>query len=386
MIRFTVRHTDWRGAARLGSLWTPHAEIETPAFMPVGSLGAVKGIDPDDLQRMGYGLILNNAYHLSLRPGHDVVAAHGGLHRFTGWSGGILTDSGGFQVFSLAKLCLVTEDGVTFQSHVDGSSHVMTPERAIQIQEALGGDIIMAFDECVALPAARERLEAALARTNRWAARCLAAKRRADQALFGIVQGGHDPELRAAGARELVRMGFDGYAIGGLSVGEAKPVMYAMVSATVPHLPPDRPRYLMGVGMPEDLVEGAARGVDLFDCVVPSRHGRTGWLFTSTGRVVIKQAQYARDDAPIDPSCGCPVCRRYSRAYLHHLFNVKEMLGVRLNTLHNLYYFAELMRGIRSSLAAGTFDAFRTAFHQRRAALGNDRDLHVTSACEEVER
>lgn len=382
MIGFTVQHPDLSGQARIGVLTTGHGSIKTPAFMPVGSLGAVKGIEPEDLQAMGYGLILNNAYHLFLRPGPDVVAAMGGLHRFTAWPGAILTDSGGFQVFSLSKLCRVTDEGVTFQSHLDGSLHHITPERAIEIQESLGADIIMAFDECVALPSTRERVEDALERTNRWAVRCLAAKRRPDQALFGIVQGGHDADLRRRAAREIVSMGFDGYAVGGLSVGEAKSVMYGMLEATVPELPVDRPRYLMGVGMPEDLVEGVARGIDLFDCVVPTRHGRTGWLFTSTGRLVIKQSQYARDERPIDAACECPVCRRYSRAYLHHLFLVKEMLGVRLNTLHNLYYFAALMHGIRIAIAAGTFADFRRAFYERRttvpaAAPGSHEEVTV---------
>lgn len=368
MFEFTLRRTDANGGVRLGTLTTAHGTIETPAFMPVGSLGAVKGIGPEDLERLGFGLILNNAYHLYLRPGHRVVEELGGLHAFTGWSGAILTDSGGFQVFSLAKLCRVTDEGVTFQSHVDGSSHHITPERAIEIQEALGADIIMAFDECVALPSSRERVHEAVQRTSAWARRCQAARRRPDQALFGIVQGGHDPALRVESARDLVSLGFDGYAIGGLSVGEAKPVMYSMLEATVPELPAGRPRYLMGVGMPEDLVEGVARGIDLFDCVVPTRHGRTGWLFTSTGRVLIKQARYAKDEGPIDPACRCQVCQKHSRAYLHHLFGVKEMLGVRLNTLHNLYYFADLMQQVRAAIAAGSFAAFRREFHAKREA------------------
>ncbi|WP_447984432.1 tRNA guanosine(34) transglycosylase Tgt [Nitrospira sp. Nam74] len=374
MIEFIVRKTDLGGAARLGTLTTAHGTIETPAFMPVGSLGAVKGIEADDLRGLGYGLILNNAYHLYLRPGHEVVATMGGLHTFTSWPGAILTDSGGFQVFSLSKLCKVTDEGVTFQSHLDGSLHHITPERAIEIQEALGADIMMAFDECVALPSSRERIEDALERTQRWAVRCQAARRRTDQALFGIVQGGHDAALRAQAAAGIVDIGFDGYAIGGLSVGEEKSVMYGMLDASVPLLPSERPHYLMGVGMPEDLVEGVARGVDMFDCVVPTRHGRTGSLFTSTGRLVIKHAQYARNEQPIDPSCACRVCARYSRAYLHHLFLSKEMLGVRLNTLHNLYYFAELMRGIRAAIAEGTFADFRSAFYARRMNNADEKE------------
>jgi len=374
MLAFDVRKTDLQGAARRGVLWTAHGPVETPAFMPVGSVGAVKGLEPDEVQALGFSLILNNAYHLYLRPGHEVVASLGGLHAFTAWPGAILTDSGGFQVFSLAKLRTVTDDGVTFQSHVDGSLHHITPERAIEVQEALGADIIMAFDECVALPAPRDRVTQAVRRTAQWARRCLAARRRLDQALFGIVQGGREPDLRVQAAREIVAMGFDGYAVGGLSVGEEKPVMYAMLDVMRSELPAGRPRYLMGVGMPEDLVEGVARGMDLFDCVVPTRHGRTGWLFTSAGRVVIKQARYARDERPLDPACACPVCARFSRAYLHHLFLAKEMLGVRLNTLHNLSYFATLMRRIREAIENGTFGGFREAFHEAARRVRHDEE------------
>jgi queuine tRNA-ribosyltransferase len=332
----------------------------------------VKGIEPNELQAMGYGLMLNNAYHLFLRPGHEAIARMGGLHSFNAWPGAILTDSGGFQVFSLAKLRKVSDDGVTFQSHLDGSLHHITPERAIEIQEALGADIIMAFDECVALPATGEQVAEAVRRTGQWARRCLAAKRRNDQALFGIVQGGLDHDLRKQSADELVAMGFDGYAIGGLSVGEEPASRNRTLEATVPLLPSDRPRYLMGVGLPDDLVEGVARGIDLFDCVVPSRHGRTGWLFTSFGRVLIRNARYARDERPIDPACACPVCKRYTRAYLHHLYLVKEMLGVRLNTIHNLYFYAGLMEQIRQAIASGTFAEFRARHHERRARAQGD--------------
>jgi queuine tRNA-ribosyltransferase len=299
------------------------------------------------------------------------VAELGGLHRFTGWPGAILTDSGGFQVFSLAKLCRITDDGVSFQSHIDGSAHFITPETAIEIQEALGADIIMAFDQCAALPAERDVIEDAVRRTSLWAARCQASRRRTDQALFGIVQGGLDPVLRAASARELVKLQFDGYAVGGLSVGEHKADMYRILEATVPELPAAKPRYLMGVGMPENLIEGVARGIDLFDCVMPSRHGRTGWLFTTFGRVLIKQARYQRDESPIDPACGCMVCARYSRAYLHHLYNVKEMLASRLNTIHNLWYFSDLMGRMRLAIAEGNFAAFRDAFY-RQQLQGHD--------------
>ncbi len=367
MMQFQLRQRDQRSNARLGQLRTARAVIETPAFMPVGSLGPVKGLEPDDLHSLGFGLMLNNAYHLYLRPGHKIVAEMGGLHAFTGWSGAILTDSGGFQIFSLAKLCTVTDDGVTFQSHIDGSTHFITPETAIEIEESLGADIIMAFDQCVALPASREAVQDGVRRTKLWAERCQASRRRADQALFGIVQGGLDHDLRAQSARDLTALGFEGYAVGGLSVGESKAEMHAMLDATVPELPEDKPRYLMGVGHPEDLIEGVSRGIDLFDCVVPSRHGRTGSLFTTGGRVVIKQAQYVRDERPIDPDCGCPVCARYSRAYLHHLYAVKEMLASRLNTIHNLWYFSDFMRRLRTAIAEGSFPEFRDAFYRSHA-------------------
>lgn len=369
MTGFSVTQTDHQTGARRGSLTTAHGQIDTPMFMPVGTLGPVKGIDPDDLQRLGFRLMLNNAYHLYLRPGHKVVSALGGLHAFTGWPGAILTDSGGYQIFSLAKMCKVTDAGVSFQSHLDGSTHFITPETAMEIEEALGADIIMAFDQCVALPASPDVIRDAVRRTRLWAERCQSSRRRTDQALFGIVQGGLDPELRVAAARELVSLGFDGYAVGGLSVGESKAEMYATLAVTVPELPASKPRYLMGVGMPEDLVEGVVRGIDLFDCVVPSRHGRTGWLFTSFGRVLIKQAQYVRDERPIDPSCDCPVCLRHSRAYLHHLFNVKEMLGSRLNTIHNLWYFSELMRQVRVAIEQGSFASFREEFYRVRGRM-----------------
>jgi queuine tRNA-ribosyltransferase len=371
-VNFSVGHTDQHTSARLGTLTTGHGVIETPAFMPVGTLGPVKGIDPRDLLDLGFRMMLNNAYHLYLRPGHKLIEELGGLHRFTGWPGAILTDSGGFQVFSLAKLCRVTDEGVSFQSHVDGSSHFITPESAIEIQEALGADIIMAFDQCVALPSEETAVRDAARRTALWAARCQASRRRSDQALFGIVQGGLDAELRASSARDLVELRFDGYALGGLSVGEGTADMYRILDATVPELPTGKPRYLMGVGMPENLIEAVARGIDLFDCVVPSRHGRTGWLFTSFGRVLIKQARYRRDESPIDPACGCAVCARYSRAYLHHLYNVKEMLASRLNTIHNLSYFADFMRRMRLAIGEGTFAEFRESFYRHQNDEQND--------------
>lgn len=385
-MKFSVQDSDHRTQARLGRLITPHGQVETPTFMPVGTLGPVKGIDPRDLEQLGFGLMLNNAYHLYLRPGHKVVAEMGGLHRFTGWPGAILTDSGGFQIFSLAKLCRITDDGVSFQSHLDGSTHFITPETAIEIEEALGADIIMAFDQCVALPADPDVVRDAVRRTTLWAKRCQASRRRTDQALFGIVQGGLDRDLRLTSARELVALDFEGYAVGGLSVGESKDEMYAMLDVTVPELPVSKPRYLMGVGMPENLIEGVARGVDLFDCVVPSRHGRTGWLFTSFGRVVIKQARYLRDEQPIDPACGCPVCARYTRAYLHHLYNVKEMLAARLNTIHNLWYFSDFMRRMRTAIAQGVFEDFRLAFYREQQHELPGVDPSVVARTEAAQR
>jgi len=364
--RFTVLKK--QGRIRLGELRTSHGRTATPAFMPVGSQATVKGISPEELVGLGAETILCNAYHLYLRPGHRTIEAMGGLHRFMGWSGSILTDSGGYQIFSLAPLCKVSEDGVTFQSHLDGSLHHLTPETAIEIQEALGSDIAMILDECLRYPATRETAEASLRRTNAWARRCREAHHRSDQALFGIVQGGHYPDLRARAAAEVAGIGFDGYALGGLSVGEDKATMHHAIEMAVAELPETAPRYLMGVGTPEDLVEGVSRGIDLFDCVMPTRHGRTGWLFTSFGRLLIKNAQYAKDESAIDPACSCPVCRKYSRAYLRHLFLAKEMLGVRLNTLHNLHYILQFMRDLREAIQQERFLAFRTAFYAAREA------------------
>jgi queuine tRNA-ribosyltransferase len=334
----------------------------TPAFMPVGSQATVKGISPDELISLGTEMILCNAYHLYLRPGHQLIAEQGGLHHFMGWPRAILTDSGGYQVFSLASLCKVSDDGVTFQSHLDGSLHHLTPELAIEIQEALGSDVAMTFDECLRYPATLETAEASLTRTTAWAKRCRDARRRPDQALFGIIQGAHYPALRARAAASMVEIGFDGYALGGLSVGEDKPTMHAAIETAVGELPESAPRYLMGVGTPEDLIEGVARGIDLFDCVMPTRHGRTGWLFTSFGRVLIKNAQYSRDESPVDPACTCPVCRTYSRAYLRHLFLAKEMLGVRLNTIHNLHYILRLMADLRDAVREGRLAQYRERF------------------------
>ncbi len=366
MIAFSVVQHDPQCAARSAVLATPHGTIDTPAFMPVGTLGTVKGIAPDELQGLGFGLMLSNAYHLYLRPGHQLIQEQGGLHQFTGWKGSIVTDSGGFQLVSLANLREITDDGISFRSHLDGSAHHLTPELCMEIQMALGSDIMMALDECQPHPCSKEQAQASVVRTTKWANRCVLVSRGRQHALFGIVQGALDADLRRQSARDLVEIGFDGYAIGGLSLGEEKRALLAMIEVSVAELPPSHPRYLMGVGLPEDLVEGVMRGMDMFDCVIPSRHGRTGWLFTTQGRVLIKHAQHAKDESPIDAQCGCPVCQKYSRAYLRHLYLSNEMLGVRLNTIHNLWYYRELMATMRSAIQAGAFLAFRQRFYEQR--------------------
>ncbi|OLC53422.1 MAG: tRNA guanosine(34) transglycosylase Tgt, partial [Acidobacteria bacterium 13_1_40CM_4_69_4] len=317
--------------------------------MPVGTAGTVKGMTPEDLESLGFEIVLGNTYHLALRPGADVVSRVGGLHRFMGWERAILTDSGGFQVLSLADLRAVTDEGVAFRSHLDGSLLTMTPERSVQIQEALGSDIVMAFDDCPPLPSPRQRLLAAVRRTSLWARRSREAFRGTGQALFGIVQGGDDPGLREKSVAEITGIGFDGYAIGGVSVGESADLSRGVVALTAPRLPHDRPRYLMGMGTPADLVEMVALGCDLFDCVLPTRNARNGTLFTSTGRLAIKRSEFADDPRPVDEECSCPVCRRFSRAYLRHLYVAGEILSMRLNTLHNLHQYAGLMRRVRAA-------------------------------------
>lgn len=345
--------------ARLGEMNTAHGRVSTPAFMPVGTQATVKAVTPAECRSLGVQILLANSYHLYLRPGVEVIKAHGGLHRFMGWDGPILTDSGGFQVMSLAKLRKVTPEGVLFQSHLDGSEHLLSPERAVAIQEDLGADIIMALDECTPYPATYDYSRQSMALTTSWAKRCRAAKKGAGQALFGIVQGGMYEELRAESARSITGLDFDGYAIGGLSVGESKGLLRGMVEATVPHLPQDKPRYLMGVGTPLDLVEQVARGVDLFDCVIPTRNARTGTLFTSRGRIVIKHARYGSDLGPLDPSCTCYTCTTFSRAYLRHLFQAGEILASRLNTIHNLTFYLGLMAEIRRAVAEGGLESLR---------------------------
>ncbi|HNR40026.1 MAG TPA: tRNA guanosine(34) transglycosylase Tgt [Acidobacteriota bacterium] len=363
---YTVTHRDPRTAARRGRLVTPHAVVETPVFMPVGTAGTVKAVPHDWLEELDARILLANMYHLYLRPGHELVRALGGLHRFSGWPRALLTDSGGYQVFSHRELRRIDPEGVHFRSHIDGSSHFITPEDSIRVQQALGADIIMAFDDCTPYPATREEARASMETTLQWARRSRAAHPAEDtQLLFGIVQGSVYPDLRAECADRLTEIGFQGYAIGGLSVGEPKDTMYAVTGATAALLPEDRPRYLMGVGTPEDLLEAVAMGVDMFDCVLPTRNGRNGCLFTRDGRIVIKNARHARDDRPPDPECGCRVCRRYSRAYLRHLFMSSEMLSATLNTFHNLYFYLDIMEQIRQSIELGAFADFKQNFLAR---------------------
>lgn len=351
---FELLHEDAGSRARAARFTTPHGVVETPAFMPVGTAGTVKGVDPGRLRETGAQMILANTYHLALRPGEQTVAALGGLHEFMGWDGPILTDSGGFQVFSLAERMTIDETGARFRSHIDGAAVELTPERSIAIQEQLGSDVAMVFDHVVALPNAREVVAEAMRRSVRWAERCRAAATRSDQAQFAIVQGGLDAELRAESAEKLVAMDFVGYAIGGLSVGEPPPEMYAALDVTTPLLPRDRPRYLMGVGRPIDLLEGIARGVDLFDCVMPTRNGRNALAFTDTGQVRLRNQQHALDREPLDPACPCPACR-HSRGYLRHLFQANEMLGPMLVSMHNLTYYQRLVAEARQAIAENRF-------------------------------
>jgi len=358
------------GAARAGRLTTAHGVVETPIFMPVGTHAAVKALGPDDLGAAGAQIVLANSYHLFLRPGHDLVRELGGLHGFMGWDRPILTDSGGFQVWSLSKLRKISDAGVEFRSPVDGSTHFLSPEIAVQVQQALGADVIHVLDECMAYPVSRVDAERSLELTLRWAARSKAAHvgpTASRQALFGIVQGGADPELRSRAARATVEIGFDGYAIGGMAVGEPKPAMYELTELVASLLPAGLPRYLMGVGKPEDLVESVARGVDMFDCVLPTRNARNGQAFTADGPVTLKQARYIRDSAPLDADCTCYACRGFSRAYLRHLFMAGELLSHRLLTLHNVTFFLRLVREMRGAIVAGTFGAFRDRFRARYA-------------------
>jgi queuine tRNA-ribosyltransferase len=381
--RFEVTHND--GLARAGVMTTPHGIVATPAFMPVGTQGAVKGVTHRDLDGLGAQILLSNTYHLYLRPGDDLIARRGGLHRFIGWPKPILTDSGGYQVFSLAARRTIDEQGAHFRSHLDGSLHHLTPEKAADIQAQLGSDVAMVLDECLAHPADAAAAREAMTRTLRWACRARdrflalrdglvpgVAVSNAGQALFGIVQGSVFADLREESARQTVDVGFEGYAIGGLGVGEPSDVLYDMVARTTPYLPVDRPRYLMGVGTPQDLVEAVARGVDLFDCVLPTRNARNGQLFTSEGRLNIKNARYAEDDRPPDAACGCYTCRTCSRAYLRHLYVAGEISASTLNTLHNLNFYLDTIRSIRDAIVFGRFGSFRQAFHQRSSRQPHD--------------
>ena len=363
------------GEARAGVLRTAHGEVATPVFMPVGTAGTVKAMTADAVRSTGASIVLGNTYHLMLRPGAERVAALGGLHKMMDWPGPILTDSGGFQVMSLGKLRTLDADGVTFSSHLDGSKHRLTPERAVAIQDALDATITMVLDECTSFPATFEQAEASMAMSMRWAARCRAAFRaREGYGLFGIVQGGVFPELRRRSAEALMAVGFEGYAIGGLAVGEGQAAMFETLEATVPHLPMDAPRYLMGVGTPDDLVGGVQRGVDMFDCVMPTRAGRTGRAFTSRGVLNMRNARHAADAGPVDPACACPACSKHSRAYLHHLFRCEEMLGPMLLTWHNIQYYQTLMRGLREAIIAGRLEVFA---REVRAGWAGDQDTHL---------
>ena len=367
------------GSARRGRLTTPHGVVETPAFMPVGTQGAVKGLLHRDLHELGASILLSNTYHLYLRPGDGLIARLGGLHAFIGWPGPILTDSGGYQAFSLSARRDIDENGITFRSHLDGSLHDLTPERAVDIQRNLGSDVAMALDECLAHPASHAEAKASMERTLRWAARSrhrfLSEPDRPvnpGSALFGIVQGGVFPDLRRASADATVAQGFEGYAIGGLSVGEPADVMYDIVSQTAPLLPDEQPRYLMGVGTPLDIVEAVARGIDLFDCVLPTRNGRNGQLFTREGRLNIKNAQYAEDPRPADEGCGCYTCGHFSRAYLRHLHLAGEIASASLNTLHNLHFYLDTMRRIREAIVFGSLEELRQAFRRAYSPRSTD--------------
>jgi len=369
MTDFAFAQTARCGRARTGRMVTAHGEVATPAFMPVGSGGVVKALTAEDLRRCGATIVLSNTYHLYLRPGHELIRELGGLHRFMQWPGPILTDSGGFQVFSMADLRQIDDAGVRFRSHLDGSTHLLTPELSMEIQSALGSDVAMVLDECPPWPASREAVEAAVERTTRWARRCREAYR-GPGALFGIVQGGTFADLRGRSVEALLELDFPGYAVGGLSVGEPGERTVATVQATADALPESRPRYLMGVGRPQDLVEAVARGIDLFDCVMPTRNARNGTLFTSAGRLNIKRAEFSRDPRPLDEQCTCEACRGYSRAYLRHLFVSGEILAARLHTIHNLTYYLGLMERMRAAISEGRFDTFRQEFHRGPGAPG----------------
>ncbi|MBT2697930.1 queuine tRNA-ribosyltransferase [Neobacillus sp. B4I6] len=365
-IRYELIKTCKQTGARLGRVHTPHGSFDTPAFMPVGTLATVKTMSPEDLKEMGAGIILSNTYHLWLRPGHEIIREAGGLHKFMNWDRAILTDSGGFQVFSLSEFRKIEEEGVHFRNHMSGEKLFLSPEKAMEIQNALGSDIMMAFDECPPYPATYEYMQKSVERTSRWAERCLNAHSRPnDQGLFGIVQGGEYEELRKQSAKDLVSLDFPGYAVGGLSVGEPKDIMNRMLEHTTPLLPTNKPRYLMGVGSPDSLIDGSIRGIDMFDCVLPTRIARNGTLMTSTGRLVVKNAQFTRDFGPLDENCDCYTCRNYSRAYIRHLIKCDETFGIRLTSYHNLYFLLRLMEKVRQAIMEDRLGDFREEFFEQ---------------------
>ncbi len=380
-MQFSLINQD--GAARRGTLKLAHGEVQTPAFMPVGTYGSVKSLSPNEIRDIGAHIILGNTFHLWLRPGLEVIAAHGGLHQFMSWDGPILTDSGGFQVWSLGDLRKISEEGVKFRSPINGDSCFLTPEESMRIQKVLNSDIVMIFDECTPYPATHLEANESMQLSLRWAARSKAefdrpagpqaitseSGEQERNALFGIVQGGMYEDLRDISLQGLVDIGFDGYAIGGLSVGEPKEDMLRILAHTAPRMPKDKPRYLMGVGTPEDLVAAVAEGIDMFDCVMPTRNARNGWLFTRHGDIKIKNARYRSDTGPLDPDCACYTCRNFTRGYLHHLYRLGEILGARLNTIHNLHYYQELMAGMRNAIEQGTFAGFVDEFKRQRNSL-----------------
>jgi len=372
--KFEIIARDSNTLARRGRLVTSHGVVETPVFMPVGTQGSVKSLTPHDLIAEDCRIILGNTYHLYLRPGHERIARLGGLHKFMSWDRAILTDSGGYQVFSLAKIRRIWDEGVEFQSHIDGSRHVLTPERVIEIQEALGSDIAMVLDECTPYPVEYDYARSSMKLSLRWALRCKQVHRHHGQYLFGIVQGSVFPDLRKESLEGLMEIGFDGYAVGSLSVGEPKEVMLEVLENILPLFPDDAPRYLMGVGTPEDIVEGVALGVDMFDCVLPTRNARNGTLFTSWGKINIKKQCYADDDRPIDPECSCYTCRHFSRAYLRHLYVARELLSYRLNTIHNLHVYFSMMQEIREAIEKGNFSEWRKAFYASRS-IASEEDM-----------
>ncbi len=366
-MQFTLHKQD--GLARRGTLELAHGKVETPAFMPVGTYGTVKAMSPLELTEIDAHIVLGNTFHLWLRPGLEVIAAHGGLHKFMGWDKPILTDSGGFQVWSLGDLRKITEEGVKFRSPINGDSCFLTPEESMRIQRVLNSDIVMIFDECTPYPATLKEANDSMQLSLRWAKRSKQAHEGNPNALFGIIQGGMHEELRDVSREGLEQIGFDGYAIGGLSVGEPKEDMLRILAHTAPKMPQEKPRYLMGVGTPEDLVAAVSQGVDMFDCVMPTRNARNGWLFTQYGDVKIKNASYKNDTNPLDADCTCYTCRNFTRAYLHHLHRIGEILGSRLNTIHNLHYYQQLMSGMRGAIEAGTFDTFKQEFAAKRKSL-----------------